>query len=519
MLQNNNSKKEKPLYKNNYTITLNPFLSIVIFFTLLFPHFLVAKHQPPPESIITLPIEVDLNVLENYLNKLVPDKLADIDEPNKVCVKPQYLKTKGIPKCRMDGYKISCKESQIKIRTTPKIKCDLKGWVKRDGRILVSGQGKTLQFTFPIKTELTTNLYIEGTADAAAVIYIYATPHINNDWSISVDVEPHFTWSKKPTLTLLESIEVTIQSKVEPRLQKKINEFVKKMPQLLAKLELKEKVNTAWHDIQKPIKIDDDSETFLMFKPENVSYSGFKISNNILKTTISARGRAQIIVGNPVADCEKTKLCKLGTIPSQKGEFNLNLPLSITYQELLAMSNKKLLEGYSVDLIKSVLPGDLKVSQPKIEKSDDGHISITAHINYDNRSGWLKTIDLFNWFDVDGEITFKGLPKIEKQSRCLILDNLVFDSTTNSDLFDVLVNAADIELLKTYFTSLMKFEFGGKIDEGVIKANKALKSFSKGDINISANLQMASIEDLIVKEDKITINTKLSGLVNANIGL
>jgi len=65
MLQNNNSKKEKPLYKNNYTITLNPFLSIVIFFTLLFPHFLVAKHQPPPESIITLPIEVDLNVLEN----------------------------------------------------------------------------------------------------------------------------------------------------------------------------------------------------------------------------------------------------------------------------------------------------------------------------------------------------------------------------------------------------------------------------------------------------------------------
>jgi len=256
-----------------------------------------------------------------------------------------------------------------------------------------------------------------------------------------------------------------------------------------------------------------------MFKPENISYSGFKIANNILKTTISAKGRTQIIVGNPIADCKKTKLCMLGTIPSQKGEFNINLPLSISYQELLVMSNKKILEGYSVDLIKSVLPGDLKVSQPKIEKSDDGHISITAHINYDNRSGWLKTIDLFNWFDVDGEITFKGLPKIEKQSRCLILDNLVFDSTTNSDLFDVLVNVADVKLLKTYFTSLMKFEFGGKIDEGVIKANKALKSLSKGNINISANLQMVSIEDLVVKESKITINTKLSGLVNANIEL
>ena len=450
---------------------------------------------------------------------MVPDKLADIDESNKICVKPQYLKTKGIPKCSMNGYKISCKENKIKIRTTPKIKCDLKGWVKRDGRISLSGQGKTLQFAFPIKTELTTDLLKHGSANAAAIIYIYATPHINKDWSISVDVEPYFTWTKKPTLTLLENIEITIQSKVEPKLQKKIDQFVKKIPDLLTKLELKEKVNDAWHDIQEPIKIDDDSETYLLFKPENISYSGFIISNNILKTTISAKGKTQIIVGDPVRECQNSKLCELGTIPCQKGGFTFNLPISITYQELLAMSNKKFLEGYSIDLVKSALPGMLQVSEPKIERSNNGQLSITAHINYDNRSGWLKTIDFFNWFDVDGVITFKGLPRIDKHNRSLVLDNLVYDANTNSDLFDTVVNAADIQLLKSYFTDLMKFEFGEKIDAGVIKANKALKSYSKGDINISAHLQMASIEDLTVNEDKITINTKLTGLVTANIGI
>lgn len=511
--------KGEVLYKNNYTITLNPFLTIFIFSSLLFFNPLYASQQAPTESTITLPIEVNLNVLENYLNEFVPNILADIDEPNKVCVKPQYLKTKGIPKCRMDGYKISCKENKIKIRTIPEIKCDLRGWVKRDGHISVSGQGRTLQFTFPIKTKLSTDLYIQGSANAAAIIYIYATPHINKDWSISVDVEPYFTWSEKPTLTLLETIEVTIQSKVEPKLQKKIRQFVKKIPDLLTKLELKEKVNTTWHDIQRPIKIDDHSETYLMFKPEYISYSGFKISDNILKTTISAKGETHIIVGNPIRKCQNTKLCELGIIPSQKGEFNFNLPISITYQELLTMSNKNFLEGYSIDLLKSALPGMLKISDPKIEKSDNGQLSITAHINYDNRSYWLKTIDFFNWFDVDGEITFKGLPRVDKHNRCLVLDDLVYDSTTNSDLFDTVVNAADIQLLKSYFTNLMKFEFGEKIDDGIIKANKALKSFSKGNINISAQLQMASIENLIVNEHKITINTKLSGLVNANIGL
>ena len=52
--------------------------------------------------------------------------------------------------------------------------------------------------------------------------------------------------------------------------------FVKKVPKLLADLEMKEKVHTAWQEIQEPLKIDNDSETYLLFKPKSASYSGFK---------------------------------------------------------------------------------------------------------------------------------------------------------------------------------------------------------------------------------------------------
>ena len=122
----------------------NAFFSLFLSLILIVPHKLTANDQNPPESTITLPIQIDLKVLENYLNNQIPIHLADIDERNKVCVKPKYFKTKGIPKCRMKGYKISCKTGWIKIRTVPKIKCDIKGWVKRDGRITVSGKDKTL---------------------------------------------------------------------------------------------------------------------------------------------------------------------------------------------------------------------------------------------------------------------------------------------------------------------------------------------------------------------------------------
>ena len=485
----------------------------------MFPGMLAANDQSQAESTITLPIQVDLKVLENYLNNSIPMYLADIDEKNKVCVKPKYLKTKGIPKCRIRGYKISCKTSWIKIRLVPKIKCDIEGWVKRDGRITVSGKDKTLRFAFPIKSQITTKSYIQETANASAILYVDATPHINKDWSISLDIAQNFTWSVKPTITLLDFVKISIRDKVEPKIKKKLNQFVKEVPQLLAGLNIRERVNTAWKDIQEPFKIDDDSETYLLFKPGSVSCSGFSIVDNCIKTTISAKGKTLILVGDPSEDCEKTELCDIGSIPHQEGKFTIHLPVSITYRELLEISSKRFKEGYSIDMLKSALPGILKVSDPKIEKSSAGKIRISAHINYDNRSPWLRTIDLFNWFDVDGKITFIAAPRIDKHNRALVLDHLVYDSTTSSDLFDLLVNAAQMDLLTSYVASLMKFEFGEKVDESIIKANEALENFTKRDMNLSARLEMASIEDLIINEKEITVNTKLSGVVNATIEL
>ena len=503
------------MFKNRNTRTITPILFLFLFF--IHPSILIANHQP---STITLPIKLDLKVLENYLNEILPEELADIDEQNIACVKPQYFKTTGIPKCRRDGFKIKCKKNNLKIRTVPKIKCDVEGWVKRNGQISVTGQGETLKFAIPVKAKVSANAKISETAEATAVINIDVKPQINQDWSISVDMAPDIKWSKRPTIELLEVIKITLQSKVEPKLRKKMEQFIKKVPQHLADLKIKEKVRTVWKDIQEPIKLNDDSNIYLLFKPKEVSYSGLNIADNILQTTISAEGKTQIVLGNPTtSDCEKSGLCTLGTISNQKGKFNFHLPVSISYQELLAISNKKFLEGHSINFIKSALPGVFKITNPKIEKGSAGTLNISVNINYDNRSSWLKAIDIFNWFDVDGKMTFKGTPRINAKKRCLVLEDLAYDSTTNSDLFDLLVDATGLEPISSYFAELMEFKFGKKIDNAVIKVNKALSSFSKDDLTVSAALHMASIDDLKINDEKITISTQLSGVVNANIGL
>lgn len=508
------------MFKSKYSPTVNLLFFLCIFLSLLYPNNILANNKTPLTSTVTLPLDIDLKVFENYLNEVIPDKLADINKRNIDCIKSKCIKTKFIPKCSMKGFKISCKKNSIKIRTIPKLKCDVVGWVKRDGHISVSGKGETLRFTLPIRSEISIKAKLSETAHARAVLYIDVIPRIDKDWSVSMNLTPDIKWTKKPMLRLLKFMKITFQSKVEPRLKTEIDKFIKKIPQLLADFKVKEKIDKIWEDIQEPIKLDNDSDIYLLFKPEDISYSGLNIVDNILKTTISAKGKTEIILGTPtVENCIKSELCHLGSISNQKGKFNFDLPVSITYKELSRRSEKKILKKNSLHLIESSLPGILKISDPKIEKGSAGQLSISAHINYDNRSSWLKKIDIFNWFDIDGKITFKGTPRIDKINRSLILDNMVYDSITNNDLFDLLVDASELELLSSYFATRFNFEFGQKVDDAVIKTNNAISSFSKNNLTVSAYLHIASIDGLILDYNKITVYTKLSGVVNANIGL
>jgi Domain of unknown function (DUF4403) len=505
--------------KNKHLVNINHFICILLFLVFLYPSSAIANKQIQEESIITLPIQADLSVLEKYLNKYVPNDIAVLDERGKVCVKPQDMKIPFIPKCKIKGFKVSCKNWTRDFRTVPKVKCDVKGWVKRNGRILLSGNGPTLTFAFPVKAKASADGYIYGTARASAILYLNAKLHLNKDWTISIDITHDFAWSNSPELKLFDLFDINIKKVIEPKLRKRLDKFAKKVPELLGKLDIKGRMEEQWEDIQEPLKIDDDTDTYLLFQPDVASCSQIDIVDHVLRSTISARGQTQILLGKPPVDYNKTKITDLETICYKKGKFNFHLPVMITYEELLARSNKKYSDVYSIDLVKSVIPGILKISNPKIGKSSDGRLSISADINYDNRDEWLKTFDMYDWFDINGEITFTGLPRIDKETRTLIFDDLVYDSTTNSDLFDLLIDAAELAPIQSYLESLVRFDYGGKIDEGIVKANKALNEVSQGDLNVTGRLDMATVEDITINEKDITITTHLSGVLDASAGL
>lgn len=506
------------MHKNRHKTVIKP-LYLLLLLVSLSCHALAAKVHEHEDSIITLPIQVDLSIIEKHLNKYVPHDLAELDERGKECIKPQHMKIPTFPKCRIKGFKISCKDWTTDIRTVPRVKCDVKGWIKRDGRILVSGKGSTLTFAFPIKAQASADGYVYGTARAAAVLYLDAKLRFNEDWTMSIDIDHDFRWSNKPTLKLFDLFKINIKRIIEPKLRKKMNRFAKRVPSLLKKLDIQGRMAEVWEDVQDPFKIDDDRETYLLFRPEVAACSQIDIVDHVLKSTISAKGKTKVILGQPPADLNKTKLNNLELICYQQGVFNFDLPVIVTYDELLVRTNKKHPNGYIVDNSDSFIPGILTISEPKIKKGEEGKVKITAKVTYDNRDEWLKSLDKFNWFDVQGEITFTGLPKIDQNSSSLIFDEMVYDSNTNSDLFDLLIDATDLAPIQTYFESIVKYDYAKRIDKGVKKANKALNGVYHDDINVSGRLEKATIENIVVNENDILLNTHLSGVLDASAGL
>src|SRR5687768_11799351 len=136
----------------------NAFLGFVALLVWLTPSVGRCESKPadPAPSTLSVPISINLAALQRQLNDRVPAHLETIDMPGQVCVEAEWLKTKGVPKCRVeDGYKLYCEDTWIKTKVTPEITCDVSGWVKRDGKITLSGSGPRLSLDVPLKAKIT----------------------------------------------------------------------------------------------------------------------------------------------------------------------------------------------------------------------------------------------------------------------------------------------------------------------------------------------------------------------------
>lgn len=297
-----------------------------------------------------------------------------------------------------------------------------------------------------------------------------------------------------------------------------MNEYVKEVPDLLARLRIKEKAASAWIDLHNPIKVSDDPKIFLTFTPNEIAYTGFSVENGAIKTTFTLKGETIAASGYMYEKVEVSSLPDLRKTSLKDGWFSFTLPILITFDEILSTALNKYPYGDTITRTNSPVDGNLKIANLKLNKTPDGALSVTADVNYDNRLKWLKAIDIFDWFDIEGSLTFVGRPRIDITNRILSIDELTYESSTNNKLFDALVDVAGVSLVESFLSNKIKYYYGPKLDASVAKANERLHISNSNGIKISASLRQVTIGELSINGNGLELTTNLSGDVDASLG-
>ncbi|MES0042235.1 DUF4403 family protein [Mesorhizobium sp. M0091] len=492
----------------NYRATI-----IATAFTLGLTGQLYGQEQATPSSYVTVPILANLPAIEERINAEVPDLLADLSQSNVICIPAQKAKYK-YPCFR--GIKIYSCEGWTYV--SPEVKCDVSGWVKRNGRIRLSGAAGTLHVSFPIAAQVTAKAGVSETANAKATIIADITPIITPDWNVGAQVVPGFTWDMRPTLELFGFIKITIGDKVEPKLHDKLNELAAKLPALLADLKVRENVEKAWSSIQDPIKLSDNPVASLMFEPSLIGFSGISIEDKVLRTQVTMAGSTRLALGSITAPATKVPLPQLTSTPVGDGLFRFQLPIVVPYSEIIRAAQQKFPNGYKTELKDENFSGTLSLSSPAISRRDDGRLLIAIDLAYDDRSAWLRWIDYFSWFDTEGRVEFSALPVIDEQAKTLFVKELSIESDTNNQLVDTVTSIASLPLVRDYVASLSSYSYGDDLRKGVEHANKALNVDIADKVKLLGTMASAKVSNLDIAADHISLDANLEGQIRIEAG-
>ena len=456
-------------------------------------------------SSVSMPISVSLTKLERLANERLPTRLATISEKDQVCFEAKWIKTK-----------IPFTGKWLKTKVTPAIKCDVVGYIDRRGDLSVTGDEHLIKFSIPLHASISGRdiggVIASETAKADVTIFVTGTPDLDSMWNPVLELETDFRWDKRPTLELFDIVEVTIGSKVEPKLREQLEEFEGEVSEMLPALGVREMVSKAWREVQKPIALSVSPEAFAMFQPSRVGFSGVYVVDNRIYTYVEVEGHTDLVVG-PKPSVKPVELLPVERIAPDDPVFSLNVPVFIHEEALQSVVDEKLGDGIGVE----VPSGEFRATEVVISLSRGGGVRASADVEFRNTKSWLTAIDIFDWLNLSGTAEISLDVELDDQKNVVRATSVRLDSDTNSELADALVEVLDLPIVRTKLVQLFEYDYSEDLNAAMTAANDALnRNISEGVI-MSGKLDRAGPVELEVRDQLLFIEVFGSGVAVVDV--
>jgi hypothetical protein len=435
----------------------------------------LAPDAVPPfstDSRVEATIEFGLHALEEEIGREIPRRLVNIDE------------------------RVNCVHRRVFIFRV-NANCDIWGFVERSGPISLYGRSDRIYGSVPIYGALEghgANRFtarIRGETEASAAVEVEARPQLSRDWSLELNLSDSFRWSEPPVLHVLGR-EIPLASYAEPRIRAELARLRSRALAAAQRLDLHAKASTAWRQAFEPIELSDDPEIWLQLTPKDAAFAGVHANAKVLEGTLELSGSADTYVGARPPSLTPTELPSLGHDVSERGQFDVILPVRLSYA-LLAEKIKQLIAATPASTI-SVRDVEVYPSSGKIVVG----LLVANSSDADSTAG--------RWVYIVGAI------QVNADGHTVRLSD--FNASTDANSLP-----GDIEAILTRLRDGTDVDYGIAYQNLLNAANEKLTRPLKDGYRMEGHVDSAKFEKVFLSPNGVVVALRASGNLKILYGL
>jgi hypothetical protein len=274
---------------------------------------------PNELSHIALDLRADLGALERALEREVPRKLWEINEPDTECVAPE---------------KIDLALFKVK---TPRIKCNIVGTVTR-GRLRLSGRARNLIVTMPINAEVAARdiagIFSNESGSAAANANLTIRLDLTPEWQLVSNPQLDYEWTEEPGIEFLGR-RITFTSTADRELEKVRGEVKKIITRELANVGVREAAEEGWREAHAVIELNrENPAVWARLTPQQVRYGGYSVEGRQIILRLGLDAQLETFVGIKPKSETPSPLPRLATRAAADTRSVLHVPVIADYAVL-----------------------------------------------------------------------------------------------------------------------------------------------------------------------------------------
>lgn len=362
-------------------------------------------------------------------------------------------------------------------------------WKRDNFRIQLNGN--EIEYHIPIKLSIQIKKFVVLPLITAEIALDFKTSLIlNKDWTLNTKTtSTGYQWISSPTLTIggydisityiadiiMNASKATIGAEVDKAIKENMN--------------MKKLLQPAWHELQQPLKVNDEYNAWLRILPKEVLCTQLSGKNNKLSFSAGIISVNEVFVGKQPDTVASVKIPDLKIMNTINNSFLLFVNTDIDYNKITELSKKEMLGQIYAFGKKKVKIDDLKVYG----------------------SGTRVAVELLLSGDLNGKIYLLAKPYYDSENQSIGIKEVDFDINTRNSLIksaNWLLNGTLSNIIekKTVYSISDLLESSQKMISENIRDNRTFKGMVlKGTIN------SLDIDNIYPCNESLKVILKLEG--------